>query len=771
MSLEQQPSQELKPLSLMDRLNRAKAAVVEKQQTIGKAAVTRLNSSRSHAENFKSLSAGLVEYNELKDIAFETYFKTLARDLQKNDQALLQDFDAKWREMKDIKKALSEFDEAPAAIKDDKDLCEEFEAARSIATETMREWAKTLSEWFSEHAQIGEVESKEVGDRLQMILNDPLYAAEYRAEDETFDDASRRTIQEFSDKEGDKIRDRLGRTLVYFEINSEDSSWDSLTRDLLSFTRDPVVLFAEMRKIVANPKRNDLEKHHVEFESEIKKIYPNLQYHLSDRTSDYQKVEKIQQLLLNFDKLLNKADAIERAAEAQRAYSEKQLAQVIDIIDKEFKTDVERQDALTFVKLADDQAHNKPSHTTFSGFRGSFRVGEYGGNPPPKWLITVYKKLNNIHLFNALLRGDLEDVESRIGEDQLLRAISNEPTHGNSEPDESITTNAKIAESEGYFKIVTPSQDTKSIRSTYPLDNPGNAKSYYKATLDPEIITQVEPFWKNLTQQGALPKEKVISIGVLRSFFAECSIQGISYESQQINPQRRFDGFEKGLHIMSTELKNRASYFVNDVDLRLVEIKPTAYQRLSEIAKRDGVVELTSIEDAVHVVSALKLMISRYLAEEKPKLVGEADAARAAAKAAEESANEIRHASELESGNLRERIDAAVRPHQEVAEKNRRSADSLAEQLLSVQNEYVEMKKRLEGQVRDLTARNLTYSTEVSSLNNQLSAEKAKSDTARADLLKDIRSALHEAATMDAGFMGGDGTRYKKLKELLTSLG
>jgi hypothetical protein len=56
-------------------------------------------------------------------------------------------------------------------------------------------------------------------------------------------------------------------------------------------------------------------------------------------------------------------------------------------------------------------------------------------------------------------------------------------------------------------------------------------------------------------------------------------------------------------------------------------------------------------------------------------------------------------------------------------------------------------------------------------LNTQLSAEKAKSDTARVDLLKDIRSALHEAATMDAGFMGGDGTRYKKLKELLTSLG
>jgi hypothetical protein len=757
MSFEQQLDQPPTELSLADRRRKAQdllragpdsVMVTKKSKAVAKKdeAIEISVAWKDRAENYENLVTE-GSYDELKDIDFDVFFRSLASNLNKNEEDYLN-FVQNKEDIEGLKKELADFDNLSDEHKS-KEVREEFESLRAFATKIMRQWAKTLSEWFAEQAAFYQEEASEADKEIEALANEPLFTAEFRTADETFDSSSYRAMLEFSDKLAEKARLSMLHSVRVMEMGSKNSELKTDTREILNHLNidysETVQFFTMIKQVVALGAWPNTD--------ELNSLYPNFSFYLPHKDSERKKM-----VLQDFKKLVVKAEAVERAVEAQRYFAEQQMRAVIKIITDTFNTDEQRQDALLFVKLADHEAHAKPQMHSLSPFSNDFRVGDYGGNPPPDWLIEVYKKLNSAHLFGALLKKELEDVRSRVNEDQILRAISKQPAYGNPETDESLYATITFDRYGEPGNIVVPKRDIE-VKAAHPIDDEAFTK-FSRATLDPELIAMVESVWKDLDENGA--QSKIKFTGICRSFLSKCSIQGITYETAPVGEGQY--GFQMVPHITSSSLNKKVQSFRNTVDVRLVGAQPAVLERLTQRAKKDGVIQIGSVADGVEVIGAMQGLVEKYLLHDRPQLE----------ESLSKAGEEVARAKEREDATLRElqvRINQAVIPHQEVAEKNRVSAESLAEQLFHAQNEYVEMKKRLEGQVRDLTARNLTYSTEVSSLNTQLSAEKAKSDTARVDLLKDIRSALHEAATMDAGFMGGDGTRYKKLKELLTSLG
>lgn len=753
MSLEQQPSQEPKPLSLADRLSEAKKKAAEKLKALEKTTVSRARSSRGHVENFKSLSVDATEYNVLKDIAFETYFKTLARDLQKNDSELPADFNAKWKDIKEAKKDLAVFDEGPSEIKADEDLCKVYETVRREITATMREWAKTLSEWFAEHADIDEAESKEVSSDIQKALSHPLFTAEYRTKHETFDDASRRAVVEFSERTGDEVQSKFyrkisdkqeergrDRKLLREEPQSESLFIIRKLREGNTNVSNVRALITEIKALRSRPvsRPHDLD------EKDVKNLYKK--YLKEENLSSYHAAflgTNANRAIEEVEELVSHLEEIERAVEAQRIFSEQCMQKVIDIIAKEFPTEEERQDALTFVKQADITMHqgvgggwSRPSFT----FRGDFRADNYASDPPPMWLMRAYKELNNAHLLKAYVTTDFEEIERRVGEDQLLRAFFKEPALGTTAASGDII-DFEVVTKEGFSTIQlknlnkTDKGDEYTFYGYAGFDLESPSYKLREASLDAGIIVRANSVISKLEGRKFFSAFQQGSVRVLRSFFHKCAIDGLNIQSEKI-PQTAGSN-EYVIHIASVKLEREAKDFQSEIDMRLAAVKPTSAERLTALAEKDGVITITSIEDGVAAVAALKSVLRHYMVTERSQL-----------QKAVESATSLT-------------LDVKQNFERELQESQRAIADltSKNNSLEALLTRYTNDYQKLEQEKAALLARNL-----------QLSNAAHEATTSKAALQNKIDSAVKAAAETKIGMLEGDGQRYKILKQKLTEV-
>lgn len=742
MSFEKKSLEEPKPLSLADRLSEAKNKAAEKLRALEKTSVSRARSSRGHAENFKSLSVDITEYNVLKDIAFETYFKTLARDLKKDDSKFPSDFNAKWKDIKDVKKDLADFDEAPPEIKGDKDLCKVFEAVRSEATATMREWAKTLSEWFAEHADIHETESKEVSSDIQKALSHPLFAAEYRAKYETFDDASRRAVTEFSEGTGDKLQRKFYRKIS--DRHKETGRDGRLLRQepqsetlfILRTLKEGNTNLSNVRALITEIKALIARSGSSYNEKDVKNLYKK---YLNDNTvyntSAFRTIYA-DKAIEEVEELINHVEEIERAIEAQRIFSEQCMQNVIDIIAKEFPTEDERQDALTFVKQADATMHEEVgggwNRSSFT-FRGNFRVDNYASDPPPTWLMRVYKELNKAHLFNAYVTTDFEEIERRVGEDQLLRAFFKEPSMGNTSASGDLV-DFEVATKDGFTTIQLKNvakgdEITFSGYADFGLRNQSYALR--EASLDAGIIVRANSVISKLEGRNFFSAYQQGSVRVLRNFFHKCAVDGLNIQLEKIPGT---NNNEYVIHTASVKLEREAQDFQSEIDMRLAAVKPTSAERLTALAEKDGVITITSIEDGVAAVAALKSVLRHYMVNERVQL-----------QKAVESATSL-------TADVKKGFEKELQESQRVID-NLTSINSRLEAALARNtDEY----QRLQGQNAELLAENLQKSSIAHEANTQKTALERK-----------VANAIKLAAEAKVSMFKGDGKRYKILMQKL----
>jgi len=759
MQFENQHDQQ--PLSPLQRLARAKALSAQAalkieeeknlKKRLRKESLTEVaTASHSRSESYKKLATENGDYNALKDIPFETFLKTLARELKKDGQMPLN-FDEKWNEIKEIKKALAEFDEGSADFRKDEEIRQEYEAVRAEVVQTMREWAQIISAWFAEHGEEYEAKSRlETSPEVEALLNEPLFTAEFRTAHETFDSVSYRTIREYADGLAEKTRKRLLEFLLIKDISSQpNSDLKESSKSIIShYTNkypDASSFFAKIREIVSMGASVDLDKKMADF------VYAH----------NSNKEKESADLLKDFEKLIIKADAVERVVEAQRYFVEQQMRGVVETINNAFETDEERQDALLFVTHADREAHMKPHLMNIGPNYLNLNIDSYGGNPPPEWIIKVYKRMNEAHLFKELMcGGDVEDVRSRINEGQILRAISKEPAYGDSETDKTLHENVRFTESKGWVQIITP-KDSKEVKVCYPLNNLNNNNTFEIATLDPEMIAQIESLWKVLEDNRALLG--VNRVGLFRSFFSHCSIQGVAYKSERTASGGA--SFQMMPHILSSGLIKKVKDFGNTVDLRLAAAEPTTLQKLSELAKQNGVIEITSPAAGVEIVSAMQSLVNRYLLEERSQLENTRNVALQAVQTEKDAA-----AREL--GKLQQRIDDAIKPHAAEAMTHQKRAEQVEEELARLQSKVVS----LENSNHDLTSRLLIQgATPQESTKVDRETEPAPAPAPEQgvrDIQRQIQEALQMAATMKSGLLGvgGDGARYKALVDALSSI-
>ncbi len=753
--------------SITDRLRAAREALATADASAREQKTSRSRSRKKDAEEiavvarvreqqYQALGGASAGWNELKDVPFEPLFRALAVELQK-DGHLPDGFEAKLKELKDIKKELGLYEAAPPALRQDPAVREAYETIRTDAVELMREWARTLSGWFAEHAGLREQESVTASEEIEALLADPLFNADFRVEDESFDQVQRRAVAEFGESAFDRTQQSLRSE--YTARKKQDFSREKKPLNMASYSEDAskkwipelfhlsyfvtdaekLITAEKLRKLSSELQQLPLNGGLVNYEmmqNVVRSYFPNIYIIGEHRTrvdsGDFEYIiDKLAEISADLD-------TISRTAEVERLYAEERMRAAIEIIDRQFTKEDEKKNALAFITSADKQrqAWAQGIHGDSVWVRHydtGFPTGAYHtSESPPEWLMRVYKELNNAHLMQALIVGNAGAIQSRFGEDQVLRMFFHENAYNKKDitPDQYkvICTRSNTPSDEWVTLDVQRQTDDVKI-DTHDMRHP-RFKFIPSLTLDPKVIALADSVSVDL-EKRIFSDERNDIAQTLRAWFGYCDTGVMRFKK----------GYNERLEQTDVELRRYVAHWRDEVDRHLQAKKPTSRERLAALARTDGAITITSAADGVAAVDALRGLVERYLYVERTALKEKID-----------------HSEHRAGNQVRE---AEVRVAAEV------SARTVAEQRHGeIQRRHQDLFKHVET----LTGKLLTEQGLTADLRTKLDSVETGEKIRKANTVSALRAALLHADQVQKSMFGGDAQKYAVLKKRVEDL-